>query len=103
MFTSPSKTVVGFGVLANKIWVLLCIIHPPKQSTHTAVMCIGQKVNLCSTRVQISTRLTPLLLAPRLQNNVDEKGRDNQLGQTKGKRKVGGGGDTLRGRDALRG
>jgi hypothetical protein len=85
MSTSPAETVVGFNVLANKIWVLHCVIHPPKQSTHAAVMSIGQKVNLCSPRAQVSARLTPFLLPPRLQNDVDEKGRDNQPGQTKGK------------------
>jgi hypothetical protein len=104
MSTSPAKTVVGFDVLANKIWVLhRLVIHPPKQSTHAAVMSIGWKVNLCSPRVQVSARLTPLLLPPRLQNNVDEKGPDNQPGQMKGKRKIEGGGGALRGRDVLRG
>jgi hypothetical protein len=103
MSTSSAKTVVGLDVLANKIWVLHHIIHTPKQSTHAAVMSIGQKVNLCSPRAQVSARLTPLLLPPCLQNNVDEKRRDNQPGQTKGNQKVGGGGGTLRGRDVLRG
>jgi hypothetical protein len=103
MSTSPAKTVVGFDVLAIKIWVLHHMIHPPKQSAHVAVMSICWKVNLCSPRVQVSARLTPLLLPPHLQNNVDEKGCDNQPGQTKGKQKIGGGGGALRGRDALRG
>jgi hypothetical protein len=66
-------------------------------------MSIGWKVNLCSPRAQVTARLTCLLLPPHLQNKVDEKGRDNQLGKTKGKQKVGGGGGALRGRDMLRG
>ncbi len=103
MSTSPAKTVVGFDVVANKIWVLHRVIHPPKQSTHVAVMSFGQKVNLRSPRVQVSARLTPLLLPQRLQNNVDEKGHYNQLRQTKGKWKIECGGGTLRGRGALRG
>jgi hypothetical protein len=80
MSTSPAKTVVGFDVLANKIGVLHHVIQPPKQSTHAAVMSIDRKVNLCSPRAQVSARLTPLLLPPRLQNDKDEKGRDNQPG-----------------------
>ncbi len=103
MSTSSAKTVVGFNVLPNKIWVLHCVIHPPKQSTHAAVMSISRKVNLRSPRAHVSARLTPLLLPLHLQNNVDEKGGDNQLGQMKGKQKIGGGGSALRGRDVLRG
>jgi hypothetical protein len=103
MSTSPDKTVVGLDVLANKIWVLHHVIHPPKQSTHAAVISIGWKVNLCSSRAQVSARLTPLLLPPHLQNDVDEKGHDNQPEQRKGKGKIGGGGGALRGKDALRG
>ncbi len=90
MSTSPAKAAVGFDVLANKIRVLHHVIHPPKQSTHAAIMSIGRKVNLCLPRAQVSTMLIPLLLSPHLQNNVDEKGGDNQPGQTKGKRKVRG-------------
>jgi hypothetical protein len=103
MSTSPAKMVIGFNVLASKICVLHRVIHPPKQSTHAAVMSIGWKVKLCSPRAQVSARLTPLLLPPHLQNNMDEKGCDNQPRQTKGKQKIGGGSGALRGRDALRG
>jgi hypothetical protein len=104
MSTSPAKTVVGFDVLAKTIWILHHVIHPPKQSTYAAVMSIGWKVKyLHSPRVQVSARLTPLLLPPCLQNNVDEKGRANLPEQTKGKWKIGGGGGALRCRDVLRG
>jgi hypothetical protein len=51
-------------------------------------MSIDRKVNLLLPRAQVSARLTPLLLPPRLQNDVDEKGHDNQPGQTKGKQKM---------------
>jgi hypothetical protein len=66
MSTSPAKTVVGFDVLANKIWVLHCVIYPTNQSqsTHVVFLSIGWKVISLFTEGACKRKVDPFALAP---------------------------------------
>jgi hypothetical protein len=64
MSTSPAKTVVGFDVLANKIWVLHRVIHPTNQSTHAVFVSIGWKVKSLFIKGAGKRKVDPFALAP---------------------------------------